>query len=168
MKIQHLVLSFVLTTLSIACTGQCPKSGTKPIWDSNKSQFRCADPAATSESAQSDLVPPTGDKNSCKSIREDLQRACPSPDEGKTCKNAAKSIFESCYKSSETSSSGSAASSSSSSRTDAATCMTTYTQQQQACRTRVTPPRAPGQPYVPDTCLSDALAAQNKCLANAR
>ena len=166
MKFQHLALSFLLTSLSIACTAQCPKAGTKPVWDSNKNQFRCADPAATSESAQSDLVPPTGDKNSCKSIREDLQRACPSPDEGKTCKNAAKSIFETCYKGSETSS-GPAASSSSSSQTSAS-CMAAYTQQQQVCKTRITPQRAPGQPYVPDTCMSDALAAQNKCLANAR
>lgn len=167
MKIQHLALSFVLTTLSVACAGQCPKAGTKPIWDSNKDQFRCADAAATGESAQSAIVPPTGDKNYCKNIREDLQRACPSPDDGKTCKNAAKSIFEACYKGSE-SSSGSAASSSPASRTDASTCMTTYQQQTQACRTRVTPPRVPGQPYVPDTCMSDAAAAQNKCLANAR
>jgi hypothetical protein len=167
MKIQHITLSIVLTTLSVACTGQCPKAGTKPIWDSNKDQFRCADAAATGESAQSAIVPPTGDKDYCKSVREDLQRACPSPDEGKTCKNAAKSIFEACYKGSE-SSSGSAASPSPANRTDASTCMATYQQQQQACRTRATPPRAPGQPYVPDTCLSDALAAHNKCLANAR
>jgi hypothetical protein len=168
MKTQPLVLSFVLTTLSVACMGQCPKAGTKPIWDANKGQFRCVDPAATSESAQSAIVPPTGDKNSCKSIREDLQRACPSPDEGKSCKNAAKTIYESCYKGSETSSSGPAAASSPSSRTDASTCMATYQQQQQACRTRVMPQRSPGQPYVPDTCLSDALAAENKCLANTR
>jgi hypothetical protein len=166
MKIQHLTLSIVLTTLSVACTGQCPKAGTKPIWDSNKDQFRCADAAATGESAQSAIVPPTGDKEYCKGIREDLQRACPSPDEGKTCKNAAKSIFEACYKGSE-SSSGSASSSSRASQTSAS-CMATYTQQQQVCKTRVTPQRAPGQPYVPDTCMSDAMAAQNKCLANAR
>lgn len=165
MKIQHLILSFVLTTLSLACTAQCPKAGTKPTWDSNKEQFRCTDATTTSESAQSDLVPPKGDKNSCKSIREELQRACPSGDEGKACKNSAKSIFEACYKGSENSSK---ASSSSSNRTDSATCMAIYQQQQQACHARVAPPRAPGQPYVPDTCLADAMAAQNKCLANAR
>ena len=168
MKIHLLAVSFVFTTLSVVCVGQCPKAGTKPVWDSNKNQFRCADPAATGESAQSDLVPPTGDKARCKNIREDLQRACPSPDEGKSCKNAAKAIFEACYKDSERSDSGSGAPSSAAGRTDASTCMTTYQQQQQACRTRVTPPRVPGQPYVPDTCMSDALAAQNKCLANAR
>jgi hypothetical protein len=167
MKIHLLAVSLVLTTLSVVCAGQCPKAGTKPVWDANKDQFRCADPAATSESVQSAIVPPTGDKSSCKNVRDDLQRTCPTPDEGKSCKNAAKSIYEACYKGSE-SSSGSAASSSPSSRTDASTCMTTYQQQQQACRTRVTPPRVPGQPYVPDTCMSDALAAQNKCLANAR
>ena len=165
MKIQHFLLTFVLITLSVTCSGQCPKAGTKPVWDSNKDQFRCVDAAATSESAQSAIVPPSGDKNSCKSVREDLQKACPSPDEGKACKNAAKSIFETCYKGSQTSS-GSRDSSSPSNRTDASTCMATFQQQQQACHTRVTPPRVAGQPYVPDTCLSDAMAAQNKCLAN--
>jgi hypothetical protein len=98
MKIQHLSLLCVLATFSLACTAQCPKAGTKPTWDSNKEQFRCTDATATSESAQSELVPPKGDKNSCKSIREDLQRSCPSGDEGKACKNSAKSIFEACYK----------------------------------------------------------------------
>jgi hypothetical protein len=164
MKIHHLILSLVFTTLSVACTAQCPKAGTKPTWDSNKEQFRCTDATATSESAQSELVPPKGDKNSCKSVREDLQRACPSGDEGKACKNSAKSIFEACYKGDENNSKAS----SSSSRTDSATCMATYQQQQQACHARVTPPRGAGQPSVPDTCLSDAMAAQNKCLANAR
>ena len=168
MKIHHLFLSFVLIPLSVACSGQCPKAGTKPVWDSNKSEFRCTSAAAMSGSAQSAIVPPTGDKNSCKSIREDLQKACPSPDEGKACKNAVKSIFEGCYKGSEASSRGSTTSSSPSNRKDTASCMATYQQQQEACRTRVTPPRAPGQPYTPDTCLSDAMAAQNKCLASAR
>jgi hypothetical protein len=164
MKIQHLSLLCVLATFSLACTAQCPKAGTKPTWDSNKEQFRCTDATATSESAQSELVPPKGDKNSCKSIREDLQRSCPSGDEGKACKNSAKSIFEACYKGSENSSKGSA----SSNRTDSSSCMTTYQQQQQACQARTPPPRSAGQPYIPDTCLSDALAAQNKCLANSR
>ena len=168
MKIQSQVLLLMLTTLSVAGVGQCPKPGMKSIWDSSKDQFRCTDPAAMTESAQSDIVPPTGDKSYCKSVRENLQKVCPSSDEGKACRKAAKSIFEACYKDSETSSSGSAAPSSQPNKTDAAACMATYTQQQQACQSRITPPRVPGQPYVPDTCLSDALAAQNKCLANAR
>jgi hypothetical protein len=147
--------------------GQCPKPGTGPIWDSNKEQFRCTDPAGMTESASGEIVTPTGDKGYCKSIREDLQKACPSSDEGKGCKNAAKSIYERCYKGSTTSS-GATGRSPRPSQKDAAACMATYTQQQQACQSRATPPRAPGQPYVPDTCLSDALAAQNKCLANAR
>ena len=168
MKIRLQVLLLVLTALSVASAGQCPKPGMKPIWDLNKDQFRCTDPAAIGESAQGDIVQPTGDKGCCKSIRENLQQVCPSSDEGKTCKNAAKSIFETCYKGSDTGSSGWATPSSQSNRTDASACMATYRQQQQTCQSRITPPRAPGQPYVPDTCLSDALAAQNKCLANAR
>lgn len=167
MKIQHTILLFVLATFPVVGTAQCPKAGTKPVWDSSKAQFRCADTAAGSESAQSAIVPPTGDKAYCKSVRETLQRACPSHDQGKTCKNSAKSIFDACHKESDSSSSGSAASSSN--RPDAAAaCMETYRQQQQACQTRTSAPRAPGQPYTPDTCLSDAMAAQNKCLANAR
>jgi hypothetical protein len=167
MKIQLQVLLLVLTTLPVVSTGQCPNPGVKAIWDSNKDQFRCIDPAARSESAQSDIVQPTGDKGYCKSIRENLQQVCPLSDEGKVCKNAAKSIFETCYKGSDTSS-RSTTPSSQPNRTDASACMATYKQQQQACQSRPTPPRTPGQPYVPDTCLSDAMAAQNKCLANAR
>lgn len=164
MKIQHIILTFALTTLSVACTAQCPKAGTKPMWDADKAQFRCGSATGTGSAAESEMIAPKGDKAYCKRVREDLQATCPSPDEGKACKNSAKSIFEACYKGSE----NSKASSSSSGRTDSASCMATYQQQQQACQSRATPPRAPGQPYVPDTCLSDALAAQNKCLVNAR
>jgi len=167
MKIQLQILLLVLTTLSVASAGQCPKSDMKPIWDSNKDRFRCTDPGAMTESAQSDMVAPAGDKNYCKSIRENLQKVCPPSDEGKVCKNAAKSIFDKCHKSPDTNN-RSTTTSSRSNRTDAAACMAAFTQQQQACQSRTTPPRSPGQPYVPDTCLSDAVAAQNKCLANAR
>jgi len=167
MKIQLQVLLLMLTTLSVASAGQCPKPGMRPTWDSNRDQFRCTDPTAVTDSAQSDIVQPIGDKGYCKSIRETLQQVCPGSDEGKVCKNAAKSVFERCYKGSVTSS-GSATPSPQPNRTDASACMATYRQQQQACQSRITPPQAPGQPYVPDTCLSDALAAQNKCLANAR
>ena len=75
MKIQLQVLLLVLTTLPVASMGQCPKQGMKTIWDSNTDQFRCIDPAAMSESAQGDIVQPTGDKGYCKSIRENLQQA---------------------------------------------------------------------------------------------
>lgn len=54
MKIQHFLLTFVLITLSVTGLGQCPKAGTKPVWDSNKDQFRCVDAASMSESAQRD------------------------------------------------------------------------------------------------------------------
>jgi hypothetical protein len=46
--------------------------------------------------------------------------------------------------------------------------MQTFNQQQQACQARKLPPPAPGQPYIPDTCLQDAIKAQDKCLANGR
>jgi hypothetical protein len=46
--------------------------------------------------------------------------------------------------------------------------MQTFSQQQQACQARKLPPAGPGQPYIPDTCLQDAIKAQNTCLANSR
>jgi hypothetical protein len=170
MKVHLQVFPLLITALSIAAAGQCAKPGMTPIWDSAKEQFRCIDPSATTRSAQDDSVSPTGNKDFCKSARENLQRACPTSDEGKTCRNTAKSIFESCYKGANARSDkdGTTNTSSPSSKTDASVCMTTFTQQQQVCQSRKIPPRSPGQPYVPDTCLSDAMAAQNKCLANAR
>jgi hypothetical protein len=167
MKVHLQVLPLLITAVSIAAAGQCAKPGMSPIWDSAKEQFRCTDSSATTRSAQDDSVSPTGNKDFCKNVRENLQRVCPTSDEGKTCRNTAKSIFESCYKASSDRG-GTTNTSSQSSKTDPSVCMTTFTQQQQVCQSRKTQPRSPGQPYVPDTCLSDAMAAQNKCLANAR
>jgi hypothetical protein len=170
MKVHLQVLPLLITALSIAAAGQCAKPTMSPIWDSAKGQFRCTDASATTRSAQDDSVSPTGSKDFCKNARENLQRVCPTSDEGKTCRNTAKSIFETCYKGTNASSDrgGTTNTSSQLSKTDPSVCMTTFTQQQQMCQSRKTPPRSPGQPYVPDTCLSDAMAAQNKCLANAR
>jgi len=170
MKVHLQVLPLLITALSIAATGQCAKPGMSPIWDSAKGQFRCTDSSAPTRSTQDDSVSPTGNKDFCKNVRDNLQRVCPTSDESKACRNTAKSIFETCYKGTNASGDrgGTTSTSSQSSKTDSSACMTTFTQQQQVCQSRKTPPRSPGQPYVPDTCLSDAMAAQNKCLANAR
>ena len=170
MKFRLQVLPLLITALSITAAGQCAKPGMSPIWDSTKGQFRCTDSSATTRSAQDDSVSPTASKDFCKNARENLQRVCPTSDEGKTCRTTAKSIFETCYKGPNAGSDrgGTSNTSPQSSKTDPSVCMTTFTQQQQVCQSRKTPPRSPGQPYVPDTCLSDAMAAQNKCLANAR
>lgn len=170
MKVHLQAFPLLITALSIAAAGQCAKPGMSPIWDLAKGQFRCIDSSATTRSAQDDSVSPTGNKDFCKSARENLLRACPTSDEGKTCRNTAKSIFETCYKTTNARSDrgGTTSTSSQSSKTDPSVCMTTFTQQQQVCQSRKSQPRSPGQPYVPDTCLSDAMAAQNKCLANTR
>jgi hypothetical protein len=169
MKVHLKLLPLFITALSIAASGQCAKPGMSPIWDPVKQQFRCTDPAATTRSAQDEAVSPTGGKDFCKKAHENLQKVCPTLDQGNTCRNTAKSIFEACYKSPKTDSGrGGTTNTSPASKADPSACMATFREQQQACQSRKTPPPSPGQPYVPDTCLSDAMAAQNKCLANAR
>ena len=171
MKIQTQVALFALTAVSVVALGQCTKPGLNPSWDAGKSQFKCVDPASVKGSATDESVSPRGDKDYCNRVQENLLKACPPSDEGKTCRDKAKSIYKACYKGSNNGSedrSGSTGRSNQSSKTDPSVCATIFNQQQQACQSRKLPPPSPGQPYVPDTCLQDAVAAENKCLANGR
>lgn len=167
MSRQIYFLLAVFSILSVSASGQCAKPDLKPVWDIAKQQFRCVDLSTTSRASSEESVLPIGDKTLCSAARENLIKVCPSPDEGKACKNKAKSIFNACYKDSKAEEGSRARSSSSTglaSKTDPSVCVQIFNQQQQACNARKTPPPAPGQPYVPDTCLQDAIAAQNKCL----
>jgi hypothetical protein len=168
MKFRHHILTLVLTTLSAAAWAQCSNTNQKPVWDAEKSQFRCTGPASSGSAARDEGVQPVGDKDFCASAREKLQDACPSGNEGKACRSEAKSIYNTCTKRGKANSDSQNGSpgASSAARTDSATCMTTFQQQQVACNARKLPPTAPGQPVVQDTCLQDAIAAQNRCLAN--
>ena len=171
MKLQIYVVLFALSLLSGEALGQCAKTEMKPIWDKDKQQFRCVATAGSEASSQDETVSPKGDKGFCTNARENLLQACPTSNEGKTCKNKAKDIFNACYKDSKAqreSPTGSAGTTNQAIKTDPAVCMQTFSQQQQACQSRRLPPPSPGQPSAPDTCLQDALAAQNKCLANSR
>jgi hypothetical protein len=49
-------------------------------------------------SSHDETVSPKGDKEFCSNARENLLKACPASNEGKSCKSKAKSIFNSCYK----------------------------------------------------------------------
>jgi hypothetical protein len=171
MKLQIYVVLFALSLLSGEALGQCAKTEMKPIWDKDKQQFRCVATAGSEASSQDETVSPKGDKAFCTNARENLLQACPTSNEGKTCKNKAKDIFNACYKDSKAqreSPTGSTGTTNRTIKTDPAVCMQTFSQQQQACQSRRLPPPSPGQPSAPDTCLQDALAAQNKCLANSR
>jgi hypothetical protein len=171
MKVQIYVVLSVLSILSVSASGQCARPEMKPVWNSGKQQFSCVTPSDSVGGSRDDTVSPKGNKEFCSIARENLLKACPGSDEGKTCKSQAKSIFNACYKDfkdQSESQTGSAGTTNQAAKTDRAVCMQTFSQQQQACQSRKLPPPAPGQPYVPDTCLQDALTAQNKCLANSR
>jgi hypothetical protein len=171
MKVQKYVLLSALSILSVIASGQCTRPEMNPVWDSGKQQFSCVAPAGSAGISHDEIVSPKGNKEFCSTARENLLKACPASDEGKTCKSKAKSIFNACYKdfkAQSESQAGSAGTANQAAKTDRAVCMQTFNQQQQACQARKLPPPAPGQPYVPDTCLQDALTAQNKCLANSR
>jgi hypothetical protein len=149
--------------------GQCAKPEMNPVWDVGKQQFRCEVPSGSKAGPNDETVSPKGNKEFCGAARDNLVKVCPAGSENKSCKGQAKTIFNACYKDFKAQSENRpAASTSQGTTTDRAVCMQTFTQQQQACQSRKLPPPAPGQPYVPDTCLQDALAAQNKCLANSR
>lgn len=171
MKLQIYVALFVLSMLPGEALGQCAKTEMNPIWDKDKQQFRCVETARSDVSSYDDTIAPKGDKEFCSNARENLLKACPASNEGKTCKSKAKAIFNACYKDSKAQSesqTGSAGITNQAIKTDRAVCMQTFSQQQQACQSRRLPPPSPGQPSTPDTCLQDALAAQSKCLANSR
>ncbi len=166
MKIRILVALLTLSSIWVSAPGQCKKPEINPIWDSTNNQFRCVDPAASTGSDHDDSVSPTGTKQSCGAVRENLLKVCPTSDEGKICRGKAKSIFNACYKNGSEDRSAASNTQGQLGKADSSTCMTTYNQQQQACQSRRQTPASPGQPSAPDTCLQDALAAENKCLAN--
>jgi hypothetical protein len=168
MKSQIYVVLSALSILSVSASGQCTRPEMNPVWDTGKQQFSCV---ASSGISHDDTVEPKGNKEFCSTARENLLKACPASDEGKACKNKAKLIFNACYKDFKAQSgskAGSGGTTNQAATTDRAVCMQTFNQQQQACQARKLPPQAPGQPYVPDSCLQDAIKAQDKCLANAR
>jgi hypothetical protein len=165
MRVQICVALFALSLVSVGASGQCAKPEMNPVWDTVKQQFRCVAPTGSGGISRDDSVSPKGDKEFCSSARENLLKACPVSDEGKRCKSSAKAIFNACYKSEGGSQTGSPGATNQAAKTDKATCMQTFVLQQQACQSRKAPPLAPGQPYVPDTCLQDAINAQNACLA---
>jgi hypothetical protein len=171
MKGQIYVVLFALSTVSISAIGQCARHEMNPVWNSEKQQFKCVASPGSEGISRDDTVSPKGNKEFCSTARENLLKACPTSDEGKTCRSKAKTIFNTCYQDSKgqrDSQTGSAGTTDQAAKTDRAICMQTFTQQQQACQSRKLPPPAPGQPSIPDTCLQDALTAQNKCLANSR
>ena len=169
MKFRGYLFIFVFSALSVGVRAQCTNSKLKPVWDVNKSEFRCVGSANSGAPQKDESIQLAGDKASCASARDNLQAACPQSNEGKACRNEAKSLYNACNKRAKNDSesqSGSLSSPNPGTKTDSATCMTTFTQQQQACNSRRLPPPAPGQVAPLDTCLQDALAAQNRCLAN--
>jgi hypothetical protein len=153
----------LLSAAAVTMSGQCSKPEQSPVWNQAKAQFMCVAPATSNQAASEEAALPTGDKKYCSSARDNLLKVCPSADEGKACRNEAKAVFNTCYKSSKESG---AQQTSTGPKTDSATCMTIFTQQQQACAARKMPAHSAGQMSAPDTCLQDAVAAQNKCLAN--
>lgn len=162
------VLCTVLFLAAVPCgaaLAQCSNPSLTPQWDAGTSRFHCTDPRNPSATVKDDSVQPTGTKEQCSAWRDTLQAACPAND-GKACRSEAKSIFNSCKRSSKGDTAGSAAAASGGPKTDASSCMTTFQQQQQACAAHKAPPPVPGQMTPPDTCLQDAIAAQSKCLAN--
>lgn len=166
MKLTYLI-PLTLSMFSVVSFGQCANPEMSPMWEADKQQFKCVASGGSGPASHDETVSPKGDKTFCTNARENLMKACPEAN-GKTCKNKAKSIFNDCYKDSKArseSQAGSATNANQTIKTDPAVCMQTFNQQQQTCQARKTLPSAPGQPSAPDTCLQDAMTAQNKCLA---
>jgi hypothetical protein len=165
MKFRIPMMLLVFGALSISTLAQCSNTNLKPVWDGDKAQFRCVNANNPSATVKDDAVQPVGDKAYCMSARDNLQAACPVSNEGKACRNEAKSFFNTC-KRTKSDTAGTSANTRGTSKADASACMTTFQQQQQACASHQSSPAAPGQITPSNTCLQDAIAAQSKCLAN--
>ena len=98
MKVRIYVVLSALSMLSVGAMGQCARPEMNPIWDTDKQQFRCVATAGSEVSSHDETVSPKGDKAFCNNARENLLKACPASNEGKTCKSKAKSIFNAFYK----------------------------------------------------------------------
>ena len=169
MKIPLYFLLLAVSAITSSALGQCAKPEMKPVWDVGTQQFRCVSPNGSQDVSKDETVSPKGDKEFCSKARENLLKACPVGGENKSCKEKAKTVFNACYKDSKAQTeSRSPSSTTPTTKTDPAICMQAFNQQQQACNSRKLPPPVPGQPSTPDTCLQDAMAAQNRCLANSR
>jgi hypothetical protein len=94
MKLQICVVLFALSMLSAGALGQCARPEMNPIWDTDKQQFRCVATKDSEAPSHDETVSPKGDKVFCNNARENLLKACPASNEGKTCKSKAKSIFQ--------------------------------------------------------------------------
>ena len=127
MKVHLQLIQLLMTALSIVAAGQCTKPR-MPVWDSPKGQFRCTNPSSTARTSQNDVVAPVGNKDFCTKARGKSATGVPYPDEGKTCRNTAKSIFEACYKGFKTSSDRGVTTDSSPQprKTDPSACMSTF------------------------------------------
>jgi hypothetical protein len=101
MKGQIYIVLSALTILSVSALGQCARPEMNPVWDAGTQQFTCVAPSGSVGTSHDDTVAPKGDKQFCSTAHESLLKACPASEEGKTCKNKAKSIFNSCYKDSQ-------------------------------------------------------------------
>jgi hypothetical protein len=165
MKTPVYSLLLAVSTIAASALGQCAKPEMKPVWDIGTQQFRCV----AANGSNDETVSLKGTKEFCSKARENLLKVCPVGGENKSCKERAKTIFNTCYKDSKAQGESQPTSSTTlSTKTDPAVCAQIFAQQQQACNSRKLPPPTAGQPSAPDTCLHDAMAAQNKCLANSR
>jgi hypothetical protein len=167
MRMYNEVVIYMLTAFSMSALGQCTKPDMKPVWDAGSSQFRCINTAAEQGPTGGESVSPTGSKDFCKAVRDNLLKVCPLSEDGKICRSKAKSTFNTCYKGGHADRSNDEmlpSPGNQMSKADTESCMAAFNLQQRICQSRRMPP-SPGQPPVPDTCLQDALTARTKCLA---
>jgi len=172
-------LSFALATLLSA---QSPNAANlcKPEmmvqWDGSKHQFVCAKiDGSEGESFPIDhTIPGTtfqsdkDKKDFCGEVLSNLLRACPLGAQGTICKQRAEAIYSRCLGAAGGGSAGSNSGgpgNDTAVQTDANDCRKAFEAQANACRRRKRPVPSPGQPPAPDTCLADAIATRDNCLA---
>ena len=64
MKVQIYPVLFALSVLSVGALAQCARPEMKPIWDSDKQQFRCVATAGSEVSSHDETVSPRVIKHS--------------------------------------------------------------------------------------------------------
>jgi hypothetical protein len=166
---------FASLAMSVIASAQCPKAEMLVEWDNNKHDFVCKasgggdslpiDHSFPGKTFQSEA----SQKEFCDVVLANELKACASGAPGASCRKRANANSARCMNKGGDGSSGKVGSAAPDlqPKPTVASCKKTFNEQVKACKNRSHPVPAAGEPPTQDTCLADATAARDACLATA-